>query len=79
METHPPLDTGLYRLGGVLKRPKISSKSAISEQKFTINAYPPLEDINLAYRDLVLYWEWNQVALLYTGTFKSVKTIILKL
>lgn len=61
LETHPWLDTALYR-ASLIKNKKIESS-----ERFSINAHPRLEDVNLAYRDLVLYRRWSRVALLYTG------------
>lgn len=70
METYPPLDTAQYR--HVLSREdsalkNLRPRTKANEQRFSINAHPRLADINLAYRDLVLYRNWTRVALLYTG------------
>ena len=45
---------------------KLKSK-LIELQRFSINVHPRLEDVNLAYKDLVLYRKWTRVAILYTG------------
>lgn len=68
METYPPLDTAQYR-HVLANSPSLKNlrRAKANEQRFSINAHPRLADINLAYRDLVLYRNWTRVALLYTG------------
>ena len=38
-----------------------------SSRLASLNVYPRQEDINTAFKDLVLYREWKRVAILYTG------------
>ena len=63
LETHPTLDSGLFGNNLFLN----TSNPQILDQRFSINVHPRLEDINVAFRDLVLYKKWKRAALLYTG------------
>ena len=55
-------------LDKINQRIGITLKSKLIElQRFSINVHPRLEDVNLAYKDLVLYRKWTRVAILYTG------------
>ncbi len=45
------------------------------EQHFSINVNPPLEDVNMAYRDFVLYKGWTRVAILYSGKIFGVRSV----
>ena len=69
LETHPTLDSALFRGANVFLN-RSSSSSIVPtnlDQRFSINVHPRLEDINVAFRDLVLYKKWAKAALLYTG------------
>ena len=82
IEIHPSLNSDVYRAivsgrthgkryrlmptDSEYNAEKLQSTSS-EEQRFSINVHPRLEDINVAYRDLVLYRGWQRVALLYTG------------
>ena len=69
LETHPTLDSALFRGANVFLN-RSSSSSIVPtnlDQRFSINVHPRLEDINVAFRDLVLYKKWPKAALLYTG------------
>ena len=70
LETHPTLDSALFRGANVFLNRSSSSivpSGTNLDQRFSINVHPRLEDINVAFRDLVLYKKWPKAALLYTG------------
>ena len=75
LEIHPTLDSAatllhppmlLAKAGNWRQNKRLTTK-LIELQRFSINVQPRLEDVNLAYKDLVLYRKWTRVAILYTG------------
>ena len=78
-EISPSMDTTRYHLMdqtlpnlsniSTSKISSSSSRSAVIDPKrlASINVHPRQEDINLAFKDLVLYRGWKRVAVLWTG------------
>ena len=72
------MDQTLPNLSNNISTSKISSSSSTSRSSSpavnidpkrlaSINVHPRQEDINLAFKDLVLYRGWKRVAVLWTG------------
>ena len=70
-EISPTMDASRFNL----QQSSTTNRSVIDHQPqqpqssrlASLNVYPRQEDINTAFKDLVLYREWKRVAILYTG------------